>query len=261
MYIPDSIKAHIKNEAWTADHIGLSGDSVLLFSDKVLKIRENTEDALREVRAMQWLRGRLSVPEVIAHACTEEKSYLLMSRLNGEMACSGRFLEQFPLLVERLAGALKELWRIPVADCPLNCSLDWKLQEAEFRVEQDLVDPSQVEPETFGPGGFETPRALLQWLKDHRPAEDLVLSHGDFCLPNLFLEDDGTVSFIDLGSCGAADRWQDLALCFRSLTWNSRGEFGGKIYQGNDPSLLFQKLGIRPDWKKMRYYTLLDELF
>ena len=36
---------------------------------------------------------------------------------------------------------------------------------------------------------------------------------------------------------------------------------GGKVYSGYHPDMLFEKLDISPDWEKLMYYILLDELF
>ena len=105
------------------------------------------------------------------------------------------------------------------------------------------------------------PEELLGWLEDHRPSFEPVLSHGDFCLPNIFLHDGGISGFIDLGDAGIGDKWRDVALCCRSLKHNFDGSYGGKVYPDFDPNLLFDALGIEPDREKMRYYTLLDELF
>lgn len=65
---------------------------------------------------------------------------------------------------------------------------------------------------------------------------------------------------IDLGNAGIADKWQDLALCYRSLKHNANGSYG-KIYSGIHEDDLFKLLGIEPDPEKLRYYILLDELF
>ena len=89
---------------------------------------------------------------------------------------------------------------------------------------------------------------------------DPVLSHGDFCLPNLFLQEDRVSGYLDLGFCAVADRYQDIALCYRSLLHNADGTYG-PVYPNIAPERLFSALGIAPDWEKVRYYRLLDELF
>jgi len=45
------------------------------------------------------------------------------------------------------------------------------------------------------------------------------------------------------------------------LSDNYAGRYNGHAYSGVDVSLLFQKIGVEPDWEKIRYYILLDELF
>lgn len=35
----------------------------------------------------------------------------------------------------------------------------------------------------------------------------------------------------------------------------------GKVYEDFKPEMLFEKLGLEPDWEKINYYLLLDELF
>lgn len=80
-----------------------------------------------------------------------------------------------------------------------------------------------------------------------------VLSHGDFCLPNVLAQGDSICGFIDLGRAGVADKWQDIALCYRSLQHNFDGTYGSS-YEGFEPGALFEVLGIEPDWEKIRYY-------
>ena len=259
--IPDSIKDKIKDEKYEMDDVGMSRGSILLFSDKVLKIQENSEEAVNEVLAMHWLEGQLSVPKVIAYECRDTKSYLLMTRMLGKMTCDESYMSDPEKLTALLAQALQELWKVDISACPLNWTLDRKLQAAQFNINHNLVDIENVEPDTFGPGGFENPEALLQWLKANKPKEELVLSHGDFCLPNIYITDDDRFGFIDLGRTGISDKWQDIALCYRSLKHNYTGKYAVKEYPGYYPDMLFEKLGLRPDWDKIRYYTLLDELF
>lgn len=260
MKLPERILPHVAGRAYALDGVGHSGSTIALFDDRVLKIESDGEESAAALRMMTWLDGRVPVPRVIASAKENGLCYTLMTRVTGEMACAPQLIRAPQMLAGVLADALRMLWRVPVADCPVRCTLDEKLRRARARVEAGLVDVGDVEPETFGPGGFESPAALLCWLETHRPPEDVVLSHGDFCLPNVFIENGRVSGLIDLGRAGTADRWQDIALCLRSLRDNARGRFGAS-YPGFDEELLLRKLGLAPDREKIRYYLLLDELF
>ena len=45
------------------------------------------------------------------------------------------------------------------------------------------------------------------------PSEDLVVCHGDYCFPNVLLDDAGAITgFLDLGELAVADRWWDVAV-------------------------------------------------
>lgn len=259
--LPNSIVKRIENKPYTIDDIGMSGNQVLIFDDMVLKIEDDVEAVTAQVELLQWLDGKLPVPCVLAHEVTDEKSYFLMSKVDGVMSCDTYYLEHPHILLDALASGLKQLWQMDISECSQNRDLDIVLEEARKRVENHLVDVDNVEPETFGENGFKNPEALLEWLETHRPEVEPVFSHGDFCLPNIFLKDGAVVGFIDMGRAGVADKWCDIALCYRSLKHNFDGTYGGKVYKDFNPDLLFEKLGIEPDWEKLRYYILLDELF
>ena len=100
---------------------------------------------------------------------------------------------------------------------------------------------------------------LLAWLKANRPPETLVLSHGDFCLPNILADEKGIVGFLDLGQAGCADRWRDLDQGLWSMWANTTGLFGGKA-RPFDRDTLFSALNLPLDEEKLRYYSLLSEL-
>lgn len=261
MQLPEKIHNLILEEDYQTDSIGMSDSSVLLFHDKVLKIQPCSEESENEYRMMLWLRGKLSIPQVLAYEIADDKSYLLMSRCSGKMSCEEGYMQKPDLLAKLLANGLKKLWKISILDCPADWRLKRKLEIAKKNVEQGLVNPDNVEPDTFGENGFRDPEALLQWLYDNQPEEELVLSHGDYCLPNIFGVDSEPTGYIDLGKTGVADKWCDIALCYRSMSHNFSGKYQGHAYPGYDDMLLFRELGLEPDWRKLRYYILLDELF
>lgn len=261
LQFPSKIKLWIDKKPFTVDDIGMSGNQVLIFEDMVLKIEENASSMAEQVRVMQWLEGKISVPQVLAYEEQDGKGYLLMSKMGGKMSCDSYYLERPHLLLEALACGLKMLWEVDIRQCPCIRDLDTVLKEARMRVENHLVDMDAVEAETFGEGGFESPKHLLEWLERNQPSLEPVFSHGDYCLPNIFLEDGLITGFIDLGKAGIGDKWNDIALCYRSLKHNFDGTYGGKVYEDFNPNMLFEKLEIEPDWEKINYYLLLDELF
>ena len=257
--LPNSIYEMLADEPYVSDDIGMSGAGIRLYPDKVLKILPDDEEAANEANVLRWLTGRLPVPRVLACERQDGRLYLLMTRLTGRMTCDESLLSDPAALTDILAEGLRMLWAVPVAECPFVCDLDTKLRMARANVERGLVDVDEVEPETFGPGGFRDPEHLLHWLEDNRPPEELVFTHGDFCLPNIFYENGHISGFLDLGKAGLADPYQDLAIGVRSLRHNTDGTYSFK--SDYDPMALFDRLGMKPDREKLRYYTLLDELF
>lgn len=140
------------------------------------------------------------------------------------MSCDTYYLERPDELISLLAEAMHMLWDVEISDCPRNRDLDVEITEAEYRVANHLVDLNHVELTTFGKNGeYADPKELLIWLKENRPKYEPVLSHGDFCFPNIFLNQHRVSGFIDLGDMGVGDKWRDIALCYRSLKHNFDG--------------------------------------
>jgi kanamycin kinase/aminoglycoside 3'-phosphotransferase-3 len=99
-------------------------------------------------------------------------------------------------------------------------------------------------------------------LASHLPEEDFVFSHGDYCLPNIFLDGENPVGFLDLGQAGIADRWQDIYWCVWSMHYNFCEFFGmAEDAYARWQSLLFDELGIPYDAEKLRWYQTLEDLW
>ncbi len=253
MKLPKRLMDQLVNEKYELDNIGCSDSSIIIFSDKVLKIEKQSEESDNEHRMYQWLQGKLPIPMVYESFCEQGYNYLLMSRLEGEMVCSEHNLSSPDKVIRYLVNGLKILWNIPIIECPVVNSLDNKLRLAKERIDKNLIDMNEFEPETFGEDGFSSIEELYDYLVKNKPMEEYTLIHGDYCLPNIFVVDDKISGYIDLGRSGIGDKWQDIALCVRSLKHN----FHSDAYC----SQFFEELGIEYDEEKVKYYILLDELF
>lgn len=261
MYIPAKIKNIIGDRRYTIDSIGMSDSQVICFDDMVLKIEKQGENSDNELRMMTWLANKLPVPKIICSERANGINYLLMNKIKGQILCSDEILSNPKYLIKLLVEGLNMLWSVDISDCPYSNSIDNKLKLAEVRVCNNLCDMENVEPNTYEKNGFKNPAHLLQWLKDNKPTYEPVFSHGDYCLPNILCNNNTINGFIDLGNSGISDKYQDIALGYRSLLHNYNGKFGKKIYDNRDILNFFDELNITPNWEKVKYFMLLDELF
>ena len=259
--LPSNIEASLRGKSYDVNDVGMSGSAVRVYDDAVLKIQSFSVETDNEYKLLQFFSRQNLAPQVIAREVVDGVDYLLMEKCRGVMLCDSEFLCNPNRLVEIASGVLHNLWKMDVSLCPVDMTLANKLKLAEYNVTNNLVDLNNVDPTTFGANGrFADPEHLLHWLIDNKPREDLAVTHGDFCLPNVFV-DGKRAKIIDVGRGGVADKYQDLALFYRSLRDNLRGCYGGKYFGELNEKMFFSTLGITPNLDKIDYYKLLDELF
>lgn len=202
-----------------------------------------------EAERLRWLAECAPAPRVIALATDRTQACLLLQALPGRNAAEIG-AEQAHAVVTGFATALRQLHAQPITGCPFDQGLATQIECARERTHAGLVDEEDFDEERRGRRATEL---LLQLERERPREEDLVLTHGDACLPNVIFEGECFTGFIDCGRVGVADRYQDLALAARSIT----GNWGSEWVQH-----FFEAYGLGdPDPLKLAYYCLLDEFF
>jgi len=196
-----------------------------------------------EAARLRWLAGRLPAPELVAEVERGGGVFLLMTAVPG-VDCSDRsHAADVPAMVRLLAEGLRLIHAAPLDDCPFDHTPRAELERARRRLELGLVDA----------GAFDAdPAEVFEELLRLEPREpDIVLTHGDYCLPNVLIDGGRLSGFCDLGRLGAGDRYRDLALAARSLAYNWGAEH---------VPLLFEAYGLpQPDQRRLEFFRLLDE--
>lgn len=258
--LPKDLTELLSEYTCTRNKIGCSSAGVYNYrkdgDSLYLKIEKINPEIHREYEISKWLNGKLPVP-IIKHYCEIDGfSYFLTEEVKGRMACdcpADELCKPYEKTVRLLAEGLLMLQSVDTSDCPFSNTLDIKLQNALFNIENNLVDMDDFEEGN----DFDTPMDLYGYLLENKSPEELCFTHGDYCLPNVFIDNQSVTGFIDLGRAGIADKWQDIALCVRSIGYNLRNADSKEKYI----NLLFDHLKIQPNWEKINYYILLDELF
>jgi aminoglycoside phosphotransferase len=222
------------------------------------RVREELGD---ERDRLLWLATTdLPAPEVLDWTDDGETATLTTS------AVAGVPLSELPRsAVDRataaFGGFLRRLHSVSREDCPFERWLAVTVPLARVNVDQGQVDDDDFDAEREG----RTPAALLGELLELRPrAEelevgDLVVCHGDACLPNVLVDPDTfeVTGMIDVGRLGVADRHLDLALATRSASDTRLNP----AYGPDAADAVLAAYGRSVDAWRLDFYRLLDEFF
>ena len=203
-----------------------------------------------EYEKLSWLDGKLKVPKVILYDKTKDVEYLVTEGLKGEMVCNSTFEKDPSKGIKIIKEAFDDIFSVDIKDCPFNVSIDYKLDLVENNVKNKLLDINEIDKEALDK--YKTPENILKYLKENQFHDELCFSHGDTSLPNIFADNDHFSGFIDVGECGIADMWFDLAICEKSIIRNYGKEYVNEFYD---------TLGIKRDGKKVEYYLLMMQLY
>ncbi len=254
--IPDALLTEYADWSWSLawDYVPGSKTWRLDRGDgrvRYLKVgsRSSVPKISDECARMRWARAYLPVPEVVDCDTTNDIDWMLTAGLPGMDATAAELRLNSAELVVSLARGLHRFHQAPVEECAFD-----RTNPTAMAIVRQRIEAGQVDPEThFHPEHSHfTPESALSELERLQPAsEDLVVSHGDYCLPNALIENGEVTGFLDLGELGVADRWRDLAVATWSVTRN--------LGPGWEQHFL-EAYGVEADPRRMAFYRLLYDL-
>ena len=224
-------------------------------NSKVYKIRKKSKvfylkeanHLSKESIALDYLQGKISVPEKIFYEKYNGKSYILTKEVKGEMLCSDYYsdhpLEGIDIIVE----AFNAIYNIDYSDCIIDETIDTKIKEIESRFSS--IKDSDINESILK--RFHTKENILKYIKGNKPKQIIGFTHGDMSLPNIFALNGHFSGLIDVGNAGISDIYFDLVICEMSIERNY-----GKEYI----DIFYEKLGIEKDEFKSDYYRVLMSL-
>lgn len=203
----------------------------------------------KEYNKLKEISKYIKTPQIVLY---EKNKYeqLITTKIKGNMVCSKYYLKKPTGAIDIIVEAFKELYSVNINKIKIDESLNHKLSIAKYNIENNLITDDNLSEEVKRK--FKTRENILKYLEENKWEEDLVLSHGDISLPNIFSYKSKFTGFIDLGDLGIADRWFDIAIVIRSINFNFGEEYS---------KLFLKKLNIEFDEFKYNYFMLLMELY
>ena len=229
--LPEPVQFHLKNHTSDGDNLKTeSRADVYLYTHPkkpslFLKVR-NTRLALQESDlrtekiAMSWLQGKLNVPSVICFHEECETQYLVMTQIVGVSGIHQCAMNDIPTLMREFAFGLREIHSMSMDSCPL----DWRM-ERYFSWAEGLIEAGALDSQISTGKTRTFLRDELCSMKSGLPGEDLVFTHGDYCLPNILIHDGRLSGIIDWGYAGVGDRYRDFVAAYYTIRRNLGAEW------------------------------------
>ena len=160
----------------------------------------------REALMTDYFHKKGLSAEVLSYI-SGESDIMLTRAMIGEDCTTAKYLENPKRLAELMGEQLRVLHEIDARDCPITDVTSEYITKAEQNYFADNYNKEHF-PDSFGYKSGESAYHILTEGKAMLKNE--VLIHGDYCLPNIMLDDWRFRGFIDLGDAGIGDRHIDL---------------------------------------------------
>lgn len=170
----------------------------------------------REAAMTRYSHSKGLSAQVLSYIC-DEHDWLLTEKIHGDDCTAAKYLEQPKRLCDLLAERLLLFHAEDFSACPIPNHTERYLAGAERNKRCGSFDKSHF-PDSFGYTSAEEAWAVVE-ARGHLLRTDTLL-HGDYCLPNIILDDWRFSGFIDLDNAGVGDRHVDLFWAIWTLFFN-----------------------------------------
>lgn len=179
----------------------------------------------KEAAMYRFFHKKGLAPEVLAYESLES-DWLLTCRARGEDCLSKMYLEDPQRLCDTTAELLRMLHETEASRCPVNRTQDY-IATARHNYALQKYDATLF-PDNWGYATVEDAWAEIEKNGKYLCSDTLL--HGDYCLPNIMLDNWKFSAFIDLDAAGVGDKHVDLFWGIWSLQFNLKTDRYGERF-------------------------------
>lgn len=164
-----------------------------------------------EAMLTEYFHSKKLAPHV-ADYLSSDKDWLLTEKVRGEDCTEEKYLDEPKKLCDKTAELLRELHETDFSGCPVQNRSDVYISTVCENRKNGMFDA--------GFGYKDADEAFAVAEKNMKYLKNDTLLHGDYCLPNVKLDNWKFSSFIDLGNGGVGDRHIDIFWGIWTLQFN-----------------------------------------
>jgi kanamycin kinase len=176
-------------------------------SDRAFLKISNKGALKRECEMTTFLHQHRVAPNVIAYDSDSDRDYLLAEAVRGEDGTARGHIENPGKLAAVFGESLSMLHALPIEGCPYEGRTAELLRAAEI---------SGADLDVFADSAYS-------------PVDSVVI-HGDYCLPNIVMDNFAFMGFIDLGCGGVGDKHYDIYWGIWTLRYNLKTDAYKEVF-------------------------------
>lgn len=175
-----------------------------------------------EAEMTRYFHGKGLSAEVLTYLPLEQ-DWMLTRAIPGEDCVFHKYLENPKRLCDTLAVLLRQLHETDFTGCPVPNRCEAYRARAKQNHDRGFCDLNLFPEKDWGFSSVGEAWEIVQANGKYLQADTLL--HGDYCLPNIILDDWRFSGFIDLDSSGVGDRHIDLFWGVWTLFFNLKTNF------------------------------------
>lgn len=191
----------------------------VLFIDKEdgFFLKSAPKGALKTEGTMTRYFHSLGLGAEVLHYHSDDQDWLLTRRVPGEDCLDSRYLSDPKRLCDTTAELLRQLHETDTSHCPVNRTQTY-IAATHRNFSAGRWDKTPFPADSWGYSSAEEAWNVV--LENEKYLCSDTLLHGDYCLPNIMLDNWKRSGFIDVGCGGIGDRHIDLFWGIWSLSYN-----------------------------------------
>ena len=214
---PSAIRQYLQNATIYDSSCSDTAKVYFVDNDEGFYLKISDKNTLqREAQMTEYFNSIGLGPKVMEYV-SSERDMMITQRVSGEDCTYPDYLANPIRLCDTLAQIQLMLHSKSTKDCPVKDKTKEYLSYAKGRCQKGFFDNSLVNNKTDVENAVNAMTTLNKY--SHLLESDCIV-HGDFCLPNIMLDNWKFSGFIDVGHAGVSDRHIDIFWTLWSLNFN-----------------------------------------